>query len=87
MTDTAIANQLQALTATVAVLTATIQTLTAQTGRRLSRAELCERLGIHRNTLGTRLKTDARFPRPGPDGKWALADVVAWELKDETRKP
>lgn len=83
MTDAAIiANQLQALTATVAALASTIQTLTQQTSHRVSRAELCERQGVHRNTLATRLKADRTFPRPGPDGKWALADVVAWELKN-----
>lgn len=82
MTDAAIAHQLQALSHAVQVLTATIQTLTAQTGSRIGRAALCERQGVHRNTLLRRLQTDASFPRPGPDGKWALADVVAWELKN-----
>ena len=82
MTDASIAHQLQALTATVQVLTATIQTLAAQTGQRICRADLCARLGVHRTTLLRRLQQDATFPRPGPDGKWALADVVAWELKN-----
>lgn len=75
MTDAAIAHHLQ-------VLTSAVLALTAQAGKRITRAELCERQGIHRNTLLRRLQQDATFPRPGPDGKWALSDVVAWELKN-----
>ena len=75
MTEATIAHHLQ-------VLTSAVLALTAQAGRRITRAELCERQGIHRNTLANRLRTDTRFPRPGPDGKWALADVVAWELRN-----
>lgn len=76
MTDATVAHQLQ-------VLTSAVLALVNQAGRRISRAELCERQGIHRNTLARRLATDASFPRPGPDGKWALADVVAWELVND----
>lgn len=75
MTDAAIAHHLQ-------VLTSAVLALVNQTGHRMTRAELCERQGIHRTTLLRRLQQDAAFPRPGPDGKWALADVVAWELKN-----
>lgn len=74
MTEAAISQQLQALTSAVL-------TLINQAGRRISRAELCERQGVHRNTLARRLAQDRTFPRPGPDGKWSLAEVVAWELK------
>ena len=76
MTDATIAHQLQ-------VLTSAVMALVNQTGHRMTRAELCARQGIHRTTLLRRLQTDAHFPRPGPDGKWALADVVAWELRNE----
>ena len=76
MTDAAIAHQLQ-------VLTTAVLALVNQAGKRLTRAEVCERQAIHRNTLMRRLQSDLTFPRPGPDGKWALADVVAWELRNQ----
>lgn len=47
-------------------------------GDRLTRAEVCERLGIHRNTLRTYLD-ERGFPKPCRDGKWLLADVLEWE--------
>ena len=75
MTEATIAHQLQ-------VLTTAVLALVNQAGKRITRAELCTRQGVHRNTLLRRLQQDATFPRPGPDGKWALADVVAWELKN-----
>lgn len=56
--------------------------LMAQTlGTRLTREQLAERLGIHRNTLRHRLTTDHDFPRPGRDGKWLLSDVIDWEQR------
>lgn len=73
MTDAAIIQQLN-------VLTRAVLTLTQLEGKRLTRAELCTRLGIHRNTLTTWLETDRHFPRPDKGGKWLLAEVVAWEL-------
>lgn len=47
-------------------------------GARLTRAEVLERLGIHRNSLRTYM-ADKGFPKPGKDGKWLLAEVVEWE--------
>lgn len=49
-------------------------------GARLSRQEVLERLGIHRNTLRTYI-LDKGFPQPGKDGKWLLAEVVEWEAR------
>jgi len=49
-------------------------------GARLTREQLAERLGVSRQTIWNRLKTDVKFPRPGKDGKFLLSDVVAWEL-------
>lgn len=78
MTEAAMVHHLQVLTSAVLQLVNT-------TGHRISRAELLARQGIHRNTLLRRLQQDSNFPRPGPDGKWALSDVVAWELKNPTK--
>jgi predicted DNA-binding transcriptional regulator AlpA len=59
-------------------LTAAVASLAKIHGARLTRAEVCERLGIHRNTLRTYI--DSRgFPAPGRDGKWLLAEVIEWE--------
>ena len=71
MTDAAIVQRLE-------LLTNTVQTLTSMLGARLTRAQLCERLGVHRNTLPKRL-AEPGFPRPGKDGKWLLSDVIDWE--------
>ena len=61
-------------------LTQAVLVLTQQQGGRLSRAEVCQRLNIHRTTLLRRLKTDRHFPRPGPDGKWSVSELLRWEL-------
>jgi predicted DNA-binding transcriptional regulator AlpA len=61
-------------------LTAAMQCFAKLTGARLTRAEVCERLGIHRNTLRTYI-TEKAFPTPGRDGKWLLEEVLAWEAR------
>jgi transcriptional regulator with XRE-family HTH domain len=73
MTDAAITNQLKMLTDAVLLLT-------RQHGTRLSQADMCERLGIHRATLA-RYRAGGSFPRPDKSGKWLLADVVKWEME------
>lgn len=86
MTTTNTATHTDAIAHQLQVLTNAVLTLVSHTGHRLSRDDLCTRLGVHRNTVANRLKTDRTFPRPGPDGKWSLADVVAWELKNGAAK-
>jgi predicted DNA-binding transcriptional regulator AlpA len=61
-------------------LTASFANLARLMGARLSRQEVLERLGIHRNTLRTYM-LDKGFPKPGKDGKWLLAEVVEWEAR------
>lgn len=56
-----------------------MQFMATMLGTRLDRGQLAERLGIHRNTLATRLATDKSFPRPAKDGKWLLSDLIEWE--------
>lgn len=73
LTETAIIERLTTLTEAVASLSRLM-------GARLTRDELCRRLGVHRNTLARYVK-DGSFPAPGKDGKWLLADVVEWEAK------
>lgn len=43
-----------------------------------ARAEVCQRLGVHRNTL-TAYMSDKDFPKPAKDGKWLLSEIVQWE--------
>jgi predicted DNA-binding transcriptional regulator AlpA len=61
-------------------LTFAVASLAKLHGARLTRADVCERLGIHRNTLRTYM--DGRgFPRAGRDGKWLLSEVIEWEAR------
>jgi hypothetical protein len=51
-----------------------------QDGKRLSRADVCERLGVCRQTLAKRVIAK-EFPAPlKGEGKWLLADVVEYQL-------
>lgn len=50
-------------------------------GTRLDRTQLAERMGVHRNTLRSRMENDRNFPRPGSDGKWLLSEVIEWEQR------
>jgi predicted DNA-binding transcriptional regulator AlpA len=73
MTTTDIIRQLESLTtAFVAMAKAS--------GARLTRAEVLERLGIHRNTLANYI-ADREFPTACRDGKWLLAEIVEWEAR------
>ena len=68
-----------ALLARIDMLTQAVERMAQMQGNRLTRTELCARLGIHRNTLTNWLETDRRFPRPDKTGKWLLSDVIRWE--------
>ena len=71
MTEATIAAELRLMREAVAMLC-------NQVGARLTRQQVCERLGMHRNTLAGYIK-DQRFPQPGRDGKWLLSEVIEWE--------
>lgn len=62
----------------IELLTNAVQALSSQLGSRLTRAQLAERMGVHRNTIAKRI-ADPRFPKPGRDGKWLLSDIIEWE--------
>jgi predicted DNA-binding transcriptional regulator AlpA len=61
-------------------LTAAVQSFARLAGARLTRVEVCDRLGVHRNTLRSYIM-DRDFPTPGRDGKWLLAEVLEWEAR------
>ena len=73
MTDTAISERLDKLTAAV-LLSLRMQ------GQRLSRSDMCLRLGVTPKTLSKRIIT-GHVPQPGSDGKWLLAEVVEMECR------
>jgi len=47
-------------------------------GTRLTREQLAERLSVSTRTLYNRIEGGS-VPRPGPDGRWLLSDVMEWE--------
>jgi predicted DNA-binding transcriptional regulator AlpA len=73
MSDQAILDRLNSLTLAVV-------NFARLAGVRLTRAEVCERLGVHRNTLTSYIQ-HKDFPTPGRDGKWLLSEVLEWEAR------
>lgn len=59
-------------------LRAEVQEVRKMLRMRLTRQQVCERLGVHRNTLASYIR-DGRFPPPSRDGRWSLTDVLEWE--------
>lgn len=49
-------------------------------GTRLNREQMCERLGVHRNTLAKMAQAPG-FPQPDRTGKWLLSEVIEWETR------
>ncbi|MCW5222423.1 hypothetical protein D8B23_18725 [Verminephrobacter aporrectodeae subsp. tuberculatae] len=62
-------------------MTSAMQYMARMLGTRLDRGQLAQRMNVHRNTLTKRLAKDPGFPRPGPDGKWLLSEVIEWEQR------
>ncbi len=73
MSDPAILARIDALTDAV-LLSMRMQ------GGRLSRQQICERLGVCRQTLSKRVASKD-FPPPTKDGNWLLCDVVEYEIR------
>ena len=62
----------------LAILTDAVIQMTASGGQRLTRSQLCARMGIHRNTLRTRMERPG-FPTPDENGRWLLSEIIEWE--------
>lgn len=60
---------------TIESLHATLVHLCTLVGARLTLAEVAARLRVHRNTIGTYMRTQD-FQKPGKDGKWLLSEVM-----------
>ena len=73
----------QSLTDRIDSLTEAVNALTLIVlrthGTRITREQLAERLGVHRNTVRTLIARDPRFPRSDRTGKWLLSEIVEWE--------
>ena len=68
-----------AMTQRLDALTQAVILMSMHTGKRLTREDMCERLGIHRHTL--RIRSQERgFPQPDINGKWLLSEVLEWEF-------
>lgn len=67
-----------ALVQRIEALTKAVQHLAQVNGARLTKAQLADRLGCHRNTLRTRVAAKG-FPKPCADGKWLLSEIIEWE--------
>lgn len=67
-----------ALLQRIDALTKAVQHLAQVNGARLTKAQLAQRLGCHRNTLRARI-TAKGFPQPCADGKWLLSEIIEWE--------
>jgi len=66
-------------------LTSAVQHMAQNMGCRLNKGQLAQRFGVHRQTLRHRLAQDRSMPRPGPDGRWLLSEIVQWEQKQLRR--
>lgn len=59
-------------------LTDAFKLLAQAQGTRLNREQMCDRLGVHRNTLA-KMSQEPGFPQPDRTGKWLLSEVIEWE--------
>lgn len=75
---TSIESTLAGLTTAIVRLGQSVQLLARSEGTRITRAELAQRLGVHRNTI-SRLTASKDFPKPC-NGKWLLSEIIEWEL-------
>lgn len=66
------------LLARIDALTKAVQHMAQVSGSRLTKAQLADRLGCHRNTLRSRIAVKG-FPQPCSDGKWLLSEIIEWE--------
>lgn len=70
----------QAILARIDALTDAVLLSMRMQGGRLTREQVCERLGVCRQTLAKRVIAK-EFPQPLKDGKWLLSDIVEHETR------
>ena len=67
-------------------LTSAVQFMAAAIGQRLTRAQLCERLGVSDNPWRKREALPG-FPRRDGFGRYLLSDIIAWETGQAPKNP
>ena len=75
----------QILLQRIEALQNTVSTLVEYIGPRLTREQLCQRRGVHRNTLAGLIERGV-VPRPDVHGKFLLSEVVAYEQVERIGK-
>lgn len=75
----------QQLLQEVAALRQTVAALVQAIGPRLTREQLCQRRGCHRNTLASLIERGV-VPRPDTAGRFELAEVLAYEDMERQQK-
>lgn len=65
----------------IELLTQAVQHLAQIHGARLTRKEVLERMRMGKN--GIPLLMSKGFPKPMPDGKWLLSEVIEWETSPQ----
>lgn len=75
----------QQLLQEVAALRQTVAALVQAIGPRLTREQLCQRRGCHRNTLASLIERGV-VPRPDTAGRFELAEVLVYEDMERQQK-
>ena len=75
----------QQLIQEVAALRHTVDALVQAIGPRLTREQLCQRRGCHRNTLASLIERGT-VPRPDATGKFLLSEVVEFEALERAQR-
>lgn len=75
----------QALLQRIDTLQHTVAALVQAIGPRLTREQLCQRRGIHRNTLAGLIERGI-VPRPDVNGRWLLSEVIEYEAAERMGK-
>lgn len=78
-------NTEQALLQRIDTLQNTVAALVQAIGPRLTREQLCQRRGIHRNTLPGLIKRGI-VPHPDANGRWLLSEVIEYEAAERMGK-
>lgn len=79
------AQEVQQLQQRIEALTRTVAELVQTIGPRLTREQLCQRRGIHRNTLAGLIERGI-VPRPDVNGRFLLSEVIEYEAMEQMRK-
>lgn len=76
-------SEIQILRAQMESMTKAFTVMASLMGARVTRHQMCERLGVCSKTLTTRVR-NGDVPSPCSDGKWLLSEIVEWESRQAT---